>query len=224
VQSWDCASKSSELNDYSVCTTWGITEAKDMYLLHVLRERLEYPELKRKLRQQAEQHRAGIVLIEDTAAGVQLIQELKYEGFARIEAYKPLGDKIMRMAAQTPAIEAGRVYLPYDAPWLHDLEHELAMFPRGRHDDQVDSMAQALAYVGKPNSADAWFEYLRGQILQQHGIRPEQLTVIFDHEDRDARFNGCTGRRIFREADGFYHATQAEWGLIKTFTGVKLVE
>ena len=166
VQSWDCASKFSQLNDYSVCMTWGITQAKEIYLLHVLRQRLEYPELKRKLRQHAEQHRAGTVLIEDTAAGVQLIQELRYEGFARIQAVKPLHDKVMRMAAQTPAIEAGRVYLPSDAPWLPDYEHELAMFPKGRYDDQVNSTAQTLAYIGKPNSADAWFEFLRREILK----------------------------------------------------------
>jgi predicted phage terminase large subunit-like protein len=153
----------------------------------VLRERLEYPELKRKLRQYAEQHRAGTVLIEDTAAGVQLIQELKYEGFARIEAVKPLHDKVMRMATQTPAIEAGRVYLPHDAPWLPDYEHELAMFPKGRYDDQVDSTAQVLAYIGKPNSADAYLEFFRRQLLGTYGIRPEQLTVVFDHEDRRAR-------------------------------------
>ncbi|MFZ4382849.1 MAG: hypothetical protein ACOYO0_12895 [Sandarakinorhabdus sp.] len=45
VQSWDTASKASQLNGYSVCTTWGVTDNNDMYLLHVLRARLEYPDL-----------------------------------------------------------------------------------------------------------------------------------------------------------------------------------
>jgi hypothetical protein len=34
VQSWDTANKAGELNDYSVCTTWGIYQKK-FYLLHV---------------------------------------------------------------------------------------------------------------------------------------------------------------------------------------------
>jgi len=42
VQSWDTANKASELSDFSVCTSWGI-KGKDLYLLHVLRKRMEYP-------------------------------------------------------------------------------------------------------------------------------------------------------------------------------------
>jgi hypothetical protein len=164
------------------------------------------------------------VLIEDTAAGVQLIQELKYEGFARIEAVKPLHDKVMRMTTQTAAIEAGRVYLPHDASWLPDYEHELAMFPKGRYDDQVDSTAQALTYIGKPNSAEAYLEFFRRQILQGYGIRPEQLTVVFDHEDRSARVRAGNGREMFREGDGFYHATAGEWESIKTSPGIRRIE
>ena len=44
VQSWDTANKTTDLSDYSVCTTWGIKE-KNLYLLSVLRKRLEYPDL-----------------------------------------------------------------------------------------------------------------------------------------------------------------------------------
>ena len=51
-QSWDTANKPAELNDYSVCTTWGIKE-KHAYLLHVFRKRLGYPELKRAVYEQA---------------------------------------------------------------------------------------------------------------------------------------------------------------------------
>ena len=46
VQSWDTASKPSELSDYSVCTTWGLKGA-DFYLLNVFRKKLGFPELKR---------------------------------------------------------------------------------------------------------------------------------------------------------------------------------
>ena len=41
--------------------------------------------------------------------------------------------------------EAGLVYFPKHAPWLADLEAELFSFPGSRHDDQVDSISQALA-------------------------------------------------------------------------------
>jgi hypothetical protein len=39
------------------------------------------------------------------------------------------------------------VHFPEQAPWLEDLITELLAFPHGRHDDQVDSIAQALAWL-----------------------------------------------------------------------------
>ena len=50
VQSWDAASKATELSDFSVCTSWGI-DGRNLYLLDVLRRRMEYPELKRAVRE-----------------------------------------------------------------------------------------------------------------------------------------------------------------------------
>ena len=79
VQSWDTANKATELSDFSVCTTWGIV-GKDLYLLHVLRRRMEYPELKRTVCEQCRAFGANVVLIEDKASGTQLIQELVQDG------------------------------------------------------------------------------------------------------------------------------------------------
>ena len=224
VQSWDCASKANQLADYSVCTTWGVTRLKEIYLLHVYRARLEYPELKRKIRQQAEELRAGIVLIEDAASGIQLLQELQREGFARLRQVKPLGDKVMRMAAQTPAIEAGRVYIPDSAVWLAEYLHELAMFPKGKFDDQVDSTSQALGFIGTPQPGDAWMEYIRLDTLRSHGLKPEDLTVTFDYTDQTAEFTLGSGRVVRREDDGFYRVTPGEWESVRSMLGVAKLE
>ena len=67
VQSWDTANKASELTDFSVCTSWGI-KGKNLYLLHVLRRRMEYPELKRAVCEQCAAFEADVVLIEDKAS------------------------------------------------------------------------------------------------------------------------------------------------------------
>lgn len=71
-QSWDTANKASELSDYSVCTTWGVYR-NCFYLLHVLRERLLYPDLKRRVYSQAKEWLANAVVIEDRASGTQLL-------------------------------------------------------------------------------------------------------------------------------------------------------
>lgn len=54
VHSWDTAFKSGSENDYSVCTVWGVTDS-GYYLLWVWRDRVEFPELKRRMGWLAEQ-------------------------------------------------------------------------------------------------------------------------------------------------------------------------
>jgi predicted phage terminase large subunit-like protein len=149
VQSWDTANKATELSDFSVCTTWGI-KGKDLYLLNLLRRRLEYPALKRAVREQQGLFNASVVLIEDKASGTQLIQELIADGCHSVTGYQPDCDKIMRLHAQTAMIENGFVYIPETAPWLAEYLHEMTVFPNGKHDDQVDSTAQFLDWFKKP--------------------------------------------------------------------------
>jgi predicted phage terminase large subunit-like protein len=163
VQSWDTANKATELSDFSVCTTWGIA-GNSLYLVDLLRRRMEYPELKRAVRAQYERFRPSVVLIEDKASGTQLIQELIREGLYAVTRYQPQTDKIMRMHAQTAMIENGFVHLPATAPWLAPYLHELTVFPQGKHDDQVDSTAQLLDWYKRasgPSSNAGIFELYR---------------------------------------------------------------
>jgi phage terminase large subunit-like protein len=60
---------------------------------------------------------------------------------------KPNGSKADRVVAQSAKIEAGHVYLPRNADWLDGFLLELLAFPHGRHDDQVDSVAQFLSWA-----------------------------------------------------------------------------
>ena len=64
-QSWDTANKSAEINDYSVCTTWGLADKQHLYLLDVLRARFEYPELKRTIVRHARIHAAKSVVMQN---------------------------------------------------------------------------------------------------------------------------------------------------------------
>jgi len=165
VQSWDTANKATELSDFSVCTSWGIKE-KHLYLLGVLRKRLEYPTLKRAVREQQSLFDASVVLIEDKASGTQLIQELIADGCYAATSYKPECDKIMRLHAQTALIENGFVHIPETAPWLAEYLHELTVFPKGKHDDQVDSTAQFFDWFKKPIPYQGLLEFYRREAEQ----------------------------------------------------------
>ena len=168
VQSWDTANKATELSDFSVCTTWGVKD-KNLYLLGVFRRRLEYPALKRAVREQQSLFGASVVLIEDKASGTQLIQELIAEGCHAVKGYQPINDKIMRLNSQTAMIENGFVHIPEVAPWLAEYLHELTVFPNGKHDDQVDSTAQFLDWFKRPFPSQGFYELtrMRAQALEQ---------------------------------------------------------
>jgi predicted phage terminase large subunit-like protein len=146
IQSWDTAFKSGAENDYSVCTTWGVT-GNGYYLLWLWRDRVEFPELKRRMAWLAEQCKPTQILVEDRASGQSLIQELRHSTCLPITAIKVDKDKLSRAQSVTPLIEAGRVFLPESAPWLADYIDEMAGFPTAAHDDAVDSTTQALNYI-----------------------------------------------------------------------------
>jgi len=143
LQSWDTASKGGPDNDWSVCTTWLVTHDRRWYLLDVWRRRVDYPALKAAAQTLAKKWDASRVLVEDAGAGTSLVQELRGR-VSGIIAVKPTGDKESRMAVASAKFEAGQVFLPERAPWLPDLVAELFAFPGSRHDDQCDSISQAL--------------------------------------------------------------------------------
>jgi len=151
VQSWDCASKDGALNDYSVCITV-LIRGRSIYVLDVYRAKLKFPDLVKAANRLAERYGADTILIEDAASGTQLIQTLKAANKPNIPrpiARRPEGDKVSRMSGASHRIEAGDLILAENAPWLADFERELLSFPSGRHDDQVDALAQLLIYEKK---------------------------------------------------------------------------
>jgi predicted phage terminase large subunit-like protein len=156
-QSWDTANKASELSDYSVCTTWGYHDKK-FYLLDVLRKRLNYPELRRAVIDQAQRFGVTNIIIEDRASGTQLIQDLQAEGLMGVIAYGPPAgtDKLMRLHAQTALFENGNVLLPRQKHWVQDYINEITGFPGTKFDDQVDSTTQALDYIKNNDMLDMW--------------------------------------------------------------------
>jgi predicted phage terminase large subunit-like protein len=148
IQSWDTAAKGGAQNDWSVCTTWQL-EDNYFYLLDLTRGRYEYPLLRDTALGLAKRFEPQTILIEDASTGISLAQELQrapcYYGVQAIPIHH---DKIGRLFVQQGKFAAGLVKFPRNAPFLPDLEAELLTFPQGKHDDQVDSISQALAHEG----------------------------------------------------------------------------
>ena len=120
-----------------------VTRNGRMVLIDVWRERVDYPALKAAVAALAKCRSARRVLVEDAGAGDLAVQELRGKSLGLV-AVKPDRDKASRMAVVSAKFEAGNVFLPERAPWLADFEAELFAFPGARHDDQCDSVSQAL--------------------------------------------------------------------------------
>ncbi len=145
VQSWDTAIKAGAANDPSVCIT-AIIHDNQITLLEVLRERLEYHQLRAAMLARAEKWQPSAILVEDKASGQSLLQDLRADSNLPLIPIMPKLDKLTRFAAITPMIEAGRMILPRTALWLDVFEAELMAFPASTHDDQIDALSQLLSW------------------------------------------------------------------------------
>ena len=146
IQSWDTGIKAAAAHDASACITFVQHEGMH-YLIDVTQVRMEYPELKRLIVAHAERFRPEAILMEDKASGQSLLQDLKRETQLPLVAQLPKGDKLSRLVRVSPMIEAGRVALAKERPWLADFEAQLLAFPHASHDDMVDAFSQYLNWV-----------------------------------------------------------------------------
>ena len=158
IQTYDTAFSTSRTADYSVIQTWGIFHDYDedyghsshLILLGNTRGRYEYPELRRIAQELYRDFRPDVCIIERKASGQSLIQDMRRAGLPVLD-YLPDKDKVARVYASTPMMEAGRVWLPKNKIWADDLFSECMSFPNGSHDDQVDCLTMAIHYM-----KDSW--------------------------------------------------------------------
>ena len=158
IQTYDTAFSTKTTADYSVIQTWGIfTQYEEdeygyenfksnLILLGNIKGRFEYPELRRISQQLYHEYKPDVCMIEKKASGQSLIQDMRRAGIPILE-YTPDRDKVSRVHAAAPMIEAGRVWIPKDKKWSEDLLEEMLRFPNAAHDDQVDAMTMAIHYM-----------------------------------------------------------------------------
>lgn len=175
VQSWDTAVKDTDSNDFSVCTTWGISGPRK-YLIDVFRQKLEFTPLKLAVLMQRRLYTPNFILVEDRASGQQLVQVLREERMPELVPIMPTLNKQVRAMGQTPAIKD--VFLPTDATWVESFLLEVALFPKGRHDDQVDSMTQALEWLrDREIPSSNFFQYMAEEKARAQPQQPQKRTV-----------------------------------------------
>lgn len=146
VMSIDCNFKDKskqKSGSYVVIQVWGRIGA-DKYLLDQWREKCGFVDTVNAIkRMKSKWPSAYRIYIEDKANGPAVIDTLKGD-ISGIIPVEPDGSKEARLYAVSAQIQSGNVYLPEDAPWVHDYIEEHSAFPNGTNDDQVDATSQAL--------------------------------------------------------------------------------
>ena len=148
----DTAFKKTESADYSVAVVAGLDRTGAIYIIDIVRDKWDFPELKQRLIRLNNQWRGrGLraMYIEDKASGQSIIQELKRESGLAVIPYKVVHDKVSRVNAILPLIEGGRIFVPEASKWLDKFMDETAAFPNGMYDDQVDAMPIAIAVLSR---------------------------------------------------------------------------
>lgn len=170
IQVYDTAYTEKTQNDYCARTTWGIFTSDDgednIILLEMMNERLEFPDLRSRAKESYKRFTkkngdVPLVLIEEKSAGMPLIQEMRLAGM-RVKGIKRnahSGDKVSRAHNVTHIFESGRVWVPCNGvevdgkmvysprPFAQEVIDNCAAFPFGTHDDLVDTVVDAIAFL-----------------------------------------------------------------------------
>lgn len=164
--SLDCAFSEKLHNDPTACTVWGVFKPTDgpmsVLLLESWAEHLSFPDLKPKVLDEyrtsygegRDAKRPDLILVEDKAAGISLIQELQ-KAQLPVRGYNPgRADKMQRLQIAAAVFAAGRVWLPESSvrkgmvrDWAEGFLSQICSFPDSNHDDYVDSATQAIRWL-----------------------------------------------------------------------------
>lgn len=146
----DLAISKAETADYSVFVVAGIDENRMLYIIDVIRERLDGREIVDYIINLQKAYSPDIFGIEEMQVSKSIGPFLREEMFKRgtfvnVIPLKTMGkDKIARARSIQGRMRAHGVKFDKSGDWYPVFEDELSKFPRATKDDQVD----AFAYVG----------------------------------------------------------------------------
>jgi predicted phage terminase large subunit-like protein len=146
VISVDMAFKDTKQSDFTVYQLWGRNKV-NFYLVDQVRGKWGFPQAKAEFKKFCDRHPKTLrKIIEDKAAGISMIQDLKDEVGGLIPYNPGAKSKMERAQLVSPLFEARNVFLPAHRSWVDDYISEMCAFTGASNgtDDQVDATSQAL--------------------------------------------------------------------------------
>jgi predicted phage terminase large subunit-like protein len=146
----DFALKEEQKSDYTAFVVGAVDEQGALYIVHVVKERMDVNESQDTLFELISKYNPEMVFFEKGQIWAALevtIKERMYRtgAFFNYEAFPSMVEKVSRTGPVRARMRAGAVKFNKEAHWYQDFEDECVGFPRLAHDDQVD----ALALIGR---------------------------------------------------------------------------
>lgn len=139
----DAALKHEEDNDFNALQVWAKLE-DDYFMLHAEKGHYSFPELLDRIYKLGDRFKLNYRYIEEAANGAAAIDMLHAAKVRNVIPVKPEGGKYSRAMAVSWLFETGRCYFDKNAEYFDEYEESMLQFPKGKHDDDVDSTTQAL--------------------------------------------------------------------------------
>jgi predicted phage terminase large subunit-like protein len=152
IHSWDIGATLD--GNATVCTKWGLqreTKLGDvLYLTDVIKLKAELPDVRAAIKVQDKLDTPALIIVDGVGVGLGIVQDLHRENYRHVYPYTKatnlsITSKIERFGRTLLHLYDHRVAIPNSAPFLDDFLYEVAAFPNGAEDDQVDSMSQVFA-------------------------------------------------------------------------------
>jgi predicted phage terminase large subunit-like protein len=158
-------------------------EHPKVMMMFAWQERLELHELVLKVSQTMKDYKVDKILIENKAAGISTAQEIRrlygHEDFA-VQLVDPKSqDKLSRLYSVQHLFAEGLIFAP-DRTWADQVITQVSTFPKGKHDDLVDTVSMALRHlreIGLLVRGDEFTAELEGK-MHHAGSPPPSLYGI----------------------------------------------
>ncbi len=152
----DLATSTKDSADYTVVSTIGVSPTQEIFVLEVIRKRLEAPQVLTLLQNVYDNWQPEVIGVERAGYQLAFVQIARQQTGLPIRELIADKDKLSRALPLAAKMEAGQVYFPKYAEWYLEMEKELLQFPAGEHDDQVDSLAYAILQVARKREFRAY--------------------------------------------------------------------
>lgn len=143
VMSVDATYKDAKKSDFVAIQVWG-KHKDDYFLIDRVKKRMTFTQTVNEIvRIRGKHPQIRQIYIEDKANGSAIIEVLR-ERVPGVVAVTPMESKYARAEACAFIQQNHHCWLPEKEGWVFEFINELAQFPNGAHDDEVDAFSQAM--------------------------------------------------------------------------------